>query len=261
MAVQTGLAGATGGTLVVDDAELLDDNQLLETYVRSPRDDLREELTRRFSSLARGLARRYDGKGEPLEDLEQVAHVGLVKALDGFDPDRRRPFHAYAVPTILGELRRHFRDHCWSVHVPRGVKDLGMKIPEAVDELSVELERAPTQDEIAKALDVSTDDVVEAHRAKRASRPACLDVPVDASNGDGPELSEVIGAEDPNFERIEDRIVVADRLERLDERECEVLRMRFAEDCTQSEIAERIGVSQMQVSRILRSSLDRLQAE
>lgn len=239
----------------------LEDTELFELYVRSPRDDLREELASRFSDLARGLALRYQGKGEPLEDLEQVAQLGLTKAIDGFDPDRRRPFHAYAVPTILGELRRHFRDYCWTVHVPRGVKDLGTKIPGAVEQLSAELERDPTPAEVADALDVDAEEIVEALLATRASRPARLDAPAEPGATEGTRLLEMVGHEDRNLELVEDRLVVSERLRRLDDREREVLQLRFGEECTQAEIADRIGVSQMHVSRIIRSALDRLQAE
>lgn len=232
-----------------------EDNELLRRYAaeRSPR--LREQLVVRFMPLARSLAARYRRQTESFDDLVQVASVGLVKAIDGFDPDRGRPFTAYAVPTILGELRRHFRDHVWNVRLPRGLQELTMKVDDATARLTEELGRAPTATEVAERLGVSPEDVLEAIEAGHARRTLSLDAPRRSDEGSSPAV-ETIGDREAGYDRVEADL--ASHAAGLDEREWEVLRLRFVDELTQREIGARLGVSQMQISRVSRRALWKL---
>lgn len=232
-----------------------EDNELLRRYAaeRSPR--LREQLVVRFMPLARSLAARYRRQTESFDDLVQVASVGLVKAIDGFDPDRGRPFTAYAVPTILGELRRHFRDHVWNVRLPRGLQELTMKVDDATARLTEELGRAPTATDVAEQLGVSPEDVLEAIEAGHARRTLSLDAPRRSDEGSSPAV-ETIGDREAGYDRVEADL--ASHAAGLDEREWEVLRLRFVDELTQREIGARLGVSQMQISRVSRRALWKL---
>ncbi len=214
-----------------------------------------EALVQRFLPLARQLARRYEHSSEPLDDLVQVASVGLLKAIDRFDPTRSTAFSSFAVPTILGELKRHFRDRGWWLRVPRDLQELAVRVEHLTDDLASELRRAPTPDEIARHLGVSVEQVLEARTAAGAYRPTSLDRPRDA---DGDDMVETIGAEDPGYGVTDDAATLESLMGVLGEREREVLRLRFAEDRTQVEIGDRVGVSQMHVSRLIRDSVDRL---
>jgi RNA polymerase sigma-B factor len=234
------------------------DDELLARFVRTRDPDLREELAIRYSSLAESLARRYANRGERLEDLQQVAYLGLLKALDGFDDIRGTSFRAYAEPTILGELRRHFRDKRWAMRVPRDLKEALPKIRNAVDELSKDLGRAPETAEVAEEAGMEEEVVIDALEAAEASRPASLDAPVAATEPDAATIADLVGEEDQNLDHAEWNVLLEERLDGLDEREREVLYLRFAEDLTQREIGEQIGVSQMQVSRILSGALEQL---
>ena len=236
------------------------DDELLARFVRTRDPDLREELAIRYAPLAEGLARRYANRGERLEDLQQVAYLGLLKALDGFDDIRGTSFRAYAEPTILGELRRHFRDKRWAMRVPRDLKEALPKIRNAVDELSKDLGRAPETAEVAEEAGMDEEVVIDALEAAEASRPASLDAPIAATEPDAATIADLVGEEDQNLDHAEWNVLLEERLEKLDEREREVLYLRFAEDLTQREIGEQIGVSQMQVSRILSAALDELRA-
>ena len=238
---------------------LADEDALLADYARTRDENAREELVRRFLPFARSLAMRYSGGVEPSDDLFQVASLGLVSALERYDPDRGVPFAAFAGPTILGELRRHFRDRVWTLRVPRGLQESIRSVDEAIARLSHELERSPTVGEIAAQLELSEADVLEALEASGARRMVSLDRPTAGSEpGDEAPMAERIGDEDPGFELVEDRAALDAGAEVLDETEREVLRLRFAEDLTQSKIAERVGYSQMHVSRILRRALRKL---
>jgi RNA polymerase sigma-B factor len=218
----------------------------------------REQLVQRFLPLARQLARRYHRGGEALDDLVQVASLGLLKAIDRFDPDRATAFSSFAVPTILGELKRHFRDKGWSVRVPRDLQELAVKLEPATEGLTRELGRAPTTAELAERLEVSVEQLLEAREAAGAYRAVSLDRPRDDDDeGDG--LGAGFGVEDAGYAEAEDAVTVQRLMRVLDEREREVLRLRFHEDLTQAEIGERIGVSQMHVSRIIRQAVARLQ--
>jgi RNA polymerase sigma-B factor len=216
----------------------------------------REELVERFLPLARQLARRYHRAEEPFDDLLQVASLGLLKAIDRFDPDRGVAFSSYAVPTILGELKRHFRDRTWSVRVPRDLQELALRVDGAVSDLSRDLRRAPSVAELCEKLGADEEDVLEALQAGGAYRASSLDTP--RGDEDGDTLGDAMGTDELGFELAEDRATIERLMAAVAPREREVLRLRFAEDLTQAEIGERIGVSQMQVSRLIRQAVARL---
>jgi RNA polymerase sigma-B factor len=233
---------------------------LLERYHRGGDPAARDALVERFLPLARGLARRYQSGGEPLEDLEQVASLALLKAVDRFDPSRPTAFSSFAVPTILGELKRHFRDRGWSVRVPRDLQETAVRVERVTHEITRDLGRAPTPAEIGSHLGVTAERVLEAREAAGAYRAISLDRPHD--DAEEPEqVSDSIGVEDPGFDLAEDAATVERLMAVLGEREREVLRLRFVEDLTQSEIGRRIGVSQMHVSRLIRHSIAQLRDE
>jgi RNA polymerase sigma-B factor len=242
-------------------ARAAEDRRLLERYHRFGDRAARDEIVERFLPLARQLARRYAGAGEPLEDLIQVASLGLVKAVDRFDPKRAVAFSSFAVPTILGELKRHFRDKGWSVRVPRDLQELALRLDRVAEELARELGRAPTPAELAARLQVSEEDVLEAREAAHAYRAVSLDRPRTEEDEGAPSVADAMGGEDPGFSRAEDAATVDQLLRVLAPREREVLRLRFVEDLTQQEIGERIGVSQMHVSRLIRQAIARLGEE
>ena len=238
-----------------------EDRRLLVRYHRDGDPAAREQLVERFLPLARQLARRYQRGGEQLDDLIQVASLGLLKAIDRFDPARETAFSSFAVPTILGELKRHFRDKGWSVRVPRDLQEMAVRVDRIADEMSRELGRAPTTAEIAERTGSTLEQVLEAREASAAYRAVSLDRPRSEDDEDGDSYADAFGIEDPGYGRAEDAATV-DRLMRvLSEREREVLRLRFAEDLTQSEIGQRVGVSQMHVSRLIRQSISRLRDE
>jgi RNA polymerase sigma-B factor len=220
----------------------------------------REELVRRYLPFAKNLALRYRGASESFDDLLQVASLGLVNAIDRFDPARGTPFAAFASPTILGELKRHFRDRVWTVRVPRGLHDRMAEVEKTISALTVELQRSPSVGEIAAKLEVDPSDVLEVLEANHNRRPLSLDRPVGGDEEESP-ASEWVGDEDEGFELVDDKLALEGVLPHLDERERLVLRLRFVEDMTQSQIAERIGHSQMHVSRILRRTLERIREE
>jgi RNA polymerase sigma-B factor len=235
-----------------------EDRALFARYLdkRDPID--RDMLIERFLPLARQLARRYQRPEEPFDDLYQVACLGLVKAIDRFDLEREVAFSSYAVPTILGEIKRYFRDRTWSVRVPRDLQELALKVDRAVADLSLDLRRQPTVEEIAAKVGADEEEVLEALEASGAYRATSLEAPRGTEDDSGDTLGDTLGTEEHGFELAEDRATIARLMRSLGPREREVLRLRFEEDLTQGEIGERIGVSQMQVSRIIRQSLGRL---
>jgi RNA polymerase sigma-B factor len=236
-----------------------EDRVLFVRYLRHGDQSAREELVQRFLPLARQLARRYQRADEPLDDLVQVASLGLLKAIDRFDPDREVAFSSYAVPTILGELKRHFRDRTWSVRVPRDLQELALKVDRVVASLSRDLQRAPSIGEIARALGASEERVLEAREASGAYRAASFDAPRPGGDDDGSDsVGDAVGRDDHGFGLAEHRATLDRLMQEIGPREREVLRLRFVEDLTQAEIGQRIGVSQMQVSRLIRQSLARL---
>jgi RNA polymerase sigma-B factor len=253
--------GSTGGAYPppAEDraARTREDRRLLERYHRNGDPAAREALVARFLPLARQLARRYQRGGEPLDDLVQVASLGLLKAIDRFEPDRPTAFSSFAVPTILGELKRHFRDRGWSVRVPRDLQEMAVRVERVAEELALELGRAPTPIEIGEHIGATTEQVLEAREAAGAYRAVSLDRPRDDDEeGDG--MADTMGVEDPGFGLAEDAATVERLMTVLTDREREVLRLRFAEDLTQSEIGARVGVSQMHVSRLIRQAVARL---
>jgi RNA polymerase sigma-B factor len=235
--------------------------ELWKKFMRTRDPAIREELVRRNLPFAKRLALRYRGASESFDDLLQVANLGLLNAVDRFDPERGIPFTAFASPTILGELKRHFRDRVWTVRVPRGLHDLMAEVDKAITELTKELQRSPSVAEIAERLEVEQTDVLEVLEANHNRRPLSLDRPVGNDDADEATPAEWVGSDDEGFELVEGRIALDAALPYLDERERLVLRLRFAEDMTQSQIAERIGHSQMHVSRILRRALARIREQ
>jgi RNA polymerase sigma-B factor len=236
------------------------DRALFARYLdkRDPVD--REMLVERFLPLARQLARRYQRPEEPFDDLFQVACLGLVKAIDRFDLEREVAFSSYAVPTILGEIKRYFRDRTWSVRVPRDLQELALKVDRAVSELSLDLHRQPTVEEIGAKVGADEEDVLEALEASGAYKATSLESPRGSEEESGDTLGDTLGTEEHGFALAEDRATIEHLMRSITPREREVLHLRFAEDLTQAEIGERIGVSQMQVSRIIRQSVGRLRA-
>ncbi|ADB51864.1 SigB/SigF/SigG family RNA polymerase sigma factor [Conexibacter woesei] len=232
--------------------------RLLERYHLRGDERAREELITRFLPLARQLALRYYHGREPLDDLVQVASVGLVKAVDRFEVRRTTAFASYAVPVMLGELRRYFRDNGWALHVPRGLQERALAVDRTADRLQVAQGAAPTPAQIAEQLKLTVEEVVEAMAAARATDTVSLDAPRPSADGERDALVDSLGADDSRLELVEYREAIAGALDALPVREREILRLRFEEDRTQSEIAARLGVSQMQISRLLRRTLERL---
>jgi RNA polymerase sigma-B factor len=222
---------------------------------------IRDELIERALPLAHQVARRYHRSGEPFDDLLQVARLGLCKAVERFDPDRGVAFSTYAVPTMVGEIKRHFRDTGWAIHVPRSLQERVLKVEQAGKALSSQLGHAPTVDELAEATGMDAEQTLEALEAASAYEARSLDAPAPVDDDEGRSYAETIGDRDGAYELVEDRGAVAEAMRTLPLRERRILHMRFMEDMTQSEIAQRIGVSQMQVSRLLRRSLHNLRDE
>ena len=217
----------------------------------------RDELVERFMPLARSLARRYETSGEPMEDLVQVASLALVKAIDRFDASRGHAFSSFAVPTIVGELKRWFRDRTWAVRPPRELQELIMRVDRVSVKLSQELDRAPTVAELADAAGTDEEHILEALQARRGRGTLSIHAP-QSCDTEASSLEDTLGGDDDGFERAEERTMLGDLCSGLPARSREVLRMRFEEDMTQSEIGERLGVSQMQVSRIIRQTIAHL---
>jgi RNA polymerase sigma-B factor len=237
---------------------VLDEDALLRRYATTPDPRLKEELVERFLPLARSLALRYRGTPEQLEDLIQVASLGLVKALDGFDLERGESFKAYATPTILGELRRHFRDRVWELRLPRRLQERTMDVREAAEALSEEHRRTPTVSQIAERLGLSEEEVLEAVQADSARRTLSLDVPRGSEGAEAEPMIDTVGEPEAGYDRVEAQLAAENTP--LTERERTVLRLRFEEDLKQREIGRRLGVSQMQVSRIMRTALGKILA-
>ena len=235
-------------------------DQLFLRWRRHGDELAREELVRRFMPLARNLARRYEHSSEPFEDLLQVASLGLLKALDRFDPGLGHPFPSFAVPTILGEMRRYFRDSGWSVHMPRGAQERALEVRNAQERLVGVHGRAPSVTQLAEYLECSCEEVLDALQAVQAYEAVSLDAPRLGVQDDSVAYADSMGHEDERYELVELDATISAVLEHIPARERRILHMRFVEDLTQTEIASRVGVSQMQVSRLLRRSLDTLRA-
>src|ERR687892_1434507 len=221
-------------------------------FRRLPDPQAREQLTEVYQPLAEYLARRFYGRGEPLEDLVQVASIGLLKAIDRFDPGREVKFSTYATATIVGELKRHFRDKGWALRVPRRLQESGLKVGRAVTDLSQDLGRAPTVREIAVRTGLSDEEVLEAQETAQAYTTASLDAPTD---DEGSTTGDRLGTEEESFEFLEGWATVAPAIRGLPPRERHILYLRFFRGLTQTRIAEELGISQMHVSRLLSRTL------
>jgi RNA polymerase sigma-B factor len=219
----------------------------------------RDAVVERFLPLARQLAARYQRPEEPFDDVFQVACFGLVKAVDRFDVDRGVAFSSYAVPTITGEIKRHFRDRAWSVRVPRDLQDLALRVERVIGDLTRERGRQPSVDEVAAVMDIEPEDVLEAMQASSAYRATSLDTPRAGGDDDaGQTLGDTVGVAEDGYDRAEQRALLADLMSSLTLRERQVVTLRFEHDLTQAAIGDRIGVSQMQVSRVLRHAIAKL---
>jgi RNA polymerase sigma-B factor len=238
-------------TWSADPARLREERALFERLAADP--STRAAVIERFMPLARQLARRYEGGREEIDDLEQVAAIGLMKAVDRFDPTRGLAFASYAFPTVLGELKRHFRDRGWAVRVPRQLQDRVSRVDAVTAELSGELGRSPTVAEIAVRSSATIEQVLEALQAAKARRATSFDQPRDDN-----DESQDMAIDDPGFDRVEASADLEHLMSVLSDREQLILRLRFGEDRLQSQIAEMTGMSQMHVSRLIRRSIDRL---
>jgi RNA polymerase sigma-B factor len=246
------------GATTLQDPRQLDSRELFRRWRKQGDRRARELLIERLLPLARKLAHRYRGAHEPYEDLVQVASLGLLKAVDRFEPDRGTAFSSFAVPTILGELKRYFRDLGWSVHVPRGAQERALKVEETEQKLTTLRGRPPTVPELAEYLELSIEEVLDALETAGAHHAVSLDAPHSDEDGESTTLAASFGQCDERYELIEDGLTISIVARQLPMNEREVLELRFVEDLTQTQIAERIGVSQMQVSRILRHALSRM---
>lgn len=240
---------------------MTDHDEVGELIARHREGDARAqaELVERHQGLVRYLARRFAGKGEPIEDLEQVASIGLLKTIERFDPERGVQFSTYASATIIGELKRHLRDRAWSMRVPRGLKQASLRLGRIEQELTQRLGRSPRISELAGAAEMSEEDVIEALDAGGAYSLTSLDAPIGGDDQSRTRIDELEAADD--YIGLADRLAtVADAIEALPERQRRILYLRFYEDMTQTEIAEVVGVSQMHVSRLLSRSFDAIRS-
>jgi RNA polymerase sigma-B factor len=238
------------------------DRELLRRYHEDGDLAAREQLIEEHMSLVRSLARRYSYRGEQLDDLVQIGAIGLIKAIDRFDLERGVELTTYATPNIIGEIKRHFRDRGWSVRVPRGLQELNVQLSRLLEQLTVQLSRSPTISELGKAAGVDEEDVLEALESGRAYTSLSLS----SGSGGGDDDDDVdplesIGIEEHQYEVSEDRAVLAPGFRVLDQRERTILRLRFFDGLTQSQIAQQIGISQMHVSRLIRRSLEKIRQE
>ena len=236
----------------------VDDKILLRRYHEDGDLQAREQLIEQYMSLVRSLARRYSYRGEQLEDLVQIGAIGLIKAIDRFDLERGVELTTYATPNIIGEIKRHFRDKGWSVRVPRGLQELNVQLSRLVEQLTVQLARSPTIPELAKAAGVEEEEVLEALESGRAYTSLSLSVGGGGGDDDDLDPLESLGTEEHQYEVSEDRALLAPGFKELDQRERQILQLRFFDGLTQSQIAQQVGISQMHVSRLIRRSLEKI---
>lgn len=233
--------------------------ELFRRYKEDGDMEAREQLVMSHLNLVRFLANKFKNRGEPLDDLVQVGYLGLLKAIDRFDPDRGLEFTTYATPTILGEIKRHFRDKGWSVRIPRRLQELSAKVNQATDTLTTQFQRSPTIQEIADYLDASVDEVLEAMESSSAYSSVPLEGTGSSENDDAPSVIDRYGSEDNELAFTDDRLVIEEALKGFSPREREVIELRFLKGMTQIEISEQLGISQVQVSRLLRRTLKKIQ--
>ena len=233
--------------------------ELFRRYKQQNDTDARDQLIVSHLNLVRFLASKFKNRGESLEDLVQVGTIGLIKAIDRFDPERGLEFTTYATPTIMGEIKRHFRDKGWSVRVPRRLQELSAKVNQVTDELTNKLQRSPSVAEIAERLGVTVDEVLEAMESSSAYSSVPLEGGGAGDDDEAPSVIDHYATEDADLAASDDRIVLEEAIADFSPREQDVIRMRFVDGLTQVEIAEKLGVSQVQVSRLLRRTLRRIQ--
>lgn len=233
--------------------------ELFRLYKEKGDEEARDQLIVSHLNLVRFLASKFKNRGEPLDDLVQVGTIGLIKAIDRFDPERGLEFTTYATPTILGEIKRHFRDKGWSIRVPRRLQELSAKVNQATEELTVELQRSPSVEEIAAKLGVSAEEILEAMESSGAYTSVSLEAGGTSEDDEAPALIDRLGSVDEDLDASDDRMVIDDAIRDFSPREQEIVRMRFIDGLTQVEIAKRLGVSQVQVSRLLRRTLRKIQ--
>jgi RNA polymerase sigma-B factor len=229
--------------------------QLFVKYRLNDDEDARDELITMYLNLVKYLASRFRNRGEPIDDLVQVGTIGLIKAIDRFDIDRQVEFTTYATPTIVGELKRYFRDKGWAIKVPRRLQELSFRVNQAVDALTQRLQRSPTIPEIAEYLEVTSEDVLEAMETSEAYNFVSLETDRSGDGSDSFSILEYVGKDDVLMAGVDDRTILAEAFKQLTPQEQHVLYLRFFEGLTQTEIAERLDISQMQVSRLLRRTL------
>ena len=234
-------------------------HELFRRYKEEGDVEAREKLVMSHMNLVRFLANKFKNRGEPLDDLIQVGYLGLLKAIDRFDPSRGLEFTTYATPTIMGEIKRHFRDKGWSVRVPRRLQELSAKVNQATDVLTTELQRSPKIEEIAEYLDASVDEVLEAMESSSAYSSVPLEGTGNNDNDDAPSVLDRDATEDSALNFTDDRLIIEEALKGFSPREREVIDLRFLQGMTQIEIAEQLGISQVQVSRLLRRTLKKIQ--
>lgn len=234
-------------------------HELFRRYKEEGDVEAREKLVMSHMNFVRFLANKFKNRGEPLDDLIQVGYLGLLKAIDRFDPSRGLEFTTYATPTIMGEIKRHFRDKGWSVRVPRRLQELSAKVNQATDVLTTELQRSPKIEEIAEYLDASVDEVLEAMESSSAYSSVPLEGTGNNDNDDAPSVLDRYATEDSALNFTDDRLIIEEALKGFSPREREVIDLRFLQGMTQIEIAEQLGISQVQVSRLLRRTLKKIQ--
>ncbi len=233
--------------------------ELFRRYKEKGDEDARDQLIVNHLNLVRFLASKFKNRGEPLDDLIQVGTIGLIKAIDRFEPDRGLEFTTYATPTIMGEIKRHFRDKGWSVRVPRRLQELSAKVNQAQEQLTNELQRSPSIEEIAQRVDATVEEVLEAIESSSAYTSVPLEAGGNSDDDEAPSILDRYADLDQDLVASDDRMVLEDAISDFSPREQEVIRMRFMEGMTQVEIAEKLEVSQVQVSRLLRRTLRRIQ--
>lgn len=236
-------------------------NELIHRYQKDRDRKAQEKLVRHYRDLVETLAYKFSRGSEPLEDLIQVAMIGLLASIRRYDPSYGRNFESFAIPTIVGEIKRHIRDKTWSVHVPRRIKELGPRIKKAVEELTTRLQRSPKVDEIADYLEVSTEEVLETMEMGRSYQAVSVDSPIEPGSGsDGGQVTllDLVGSEDQSYDEIDKKLLLEKVFHVLNEREREILRLIFFENLSQKQVGERLNISQMHVSRLQRRALKKL---
>jgi RNA polymerase sigma-B factor len=260
MSISTAIPPSTSTDTHASQERTAEERDLLARFQRNEDPELLEALVKRFMPLARSIARRFVRPGEPFDDLLQVASLGLVKAIQRFDAGRGTAFSTFAVPTIVGELKRYLRDCSWGAHVPRGLQEDAMRIDRAVDELEGRLGRTPSVRELAERMELSREEVLDAMQARQARGTVSLDEHFAGDEEEKESRVNALGETDERYDLVECSVSIAAARDILTERERRLLQLRFSEGLTQGEIGKRFGVSQMQVSRLLRQTLNKLRS-